>query len=358
MRTSTGVCASHTLGNLKRSVEYVIGRVPPQSLVAVMEALCQGRWWVFPLVVLPPPETVRMSVRSCNSQADPRWDQIRLYLQEWSQVLVHHVVPQGMKSVLRSSITSPSILSIPPPFPSLREPVRYARCPVRYPRAPDWFHCFRCERPSVYLASKPLLNSHFLSDSYESRSPWPNSRPLTSLWTNPDLPPLRFWPKLQWQTRLWFRGSKMNWLSWRPTRSAQSASSRVNFLPPRPPTKNFLQRLESLPLLRLAKVTFAASRLRGDALKWWRQLKTGGAAEGIDYEAFKKQLCERFLTINPVGDARDQLAELKQTKSAESYSSILRSVALNVIDLFGAESLDRYIRRFIPKLCPDFCTSD
>jgi hypothetical protein len=71
-----------------------------------------------------------------------------------------------------------------------------------------------------------------------------------------------------------------------------------------------------------AKVTFAASRLRGDALKWWQQVKTGGAAEGIDYEAFKKQLCERFLTSDPVGDARNQLAELKQTQSEKSYSSI------------------------------------
>jgi len=97
-----------------------------------------------------------------------------------------------------------------------------------------------------------------------------------------------------------------------------------------------------------AKVTFAATRLRGDALKWWRQLKTSGAAEGIDYEAFKKQLCERFLTSDPVGDARDQLAELKQTKSAKSYSSIFRSVALNVTDLSGAESLDRYIRGLKP----------
>ena len=46
-----------------------------------------------------------------------------------------------------------------------------------------------------------------------------------------------------------------------------------------------------------AKVTSGTSRLRGDALKWWRQLKTGAAAEGIDYEAFKKQLCERFLCM-------------------------------------------------------------
>jgi hypothetical protein len=54
-----------------------------------------------------------------------------------------------------------------PPFPSLREPVQYARCPVRYPRAPDWSHCFRCNRPSVYFASKPLLNSHSFSGRYE-----------------------------------------------------------------------------------------------------------------------------------------------------------------------------------------------
>ena len=46
--------SSNTLGNLKTSGEYAMGRFPPQSLVAVMEASCQGRWWVFALVVLPP----------------------------------------------------------------------------------------------------------------------------------------------------------------------------------------------------------------------------------------------------------------------------------------------------------------
>ena len=63
---------SNTLGNLKISVEYAMGRVPPQSLVAVMEASCQGRWLgFFPRGFTTTTETVRMSVRGCNSQADP-----------------------------------------------------------------------------------------------------------------------------------------------------------------------------------------------------------------------------------------------------------------------------------------------
>jgi hypothetical protein len=40
----------------------------------------------------------------------------------------------------------------------------------------------------------------------------------------------------------------------------------------------------------------------------------------------------------------DQLAGLKQIKSAKAYSPIFRTVALRVTDLSPAESLDRYLR--------------
>ena len=73
--------------------------------------------------------------------------------------------------------------------------------------------------------------------------------------------------------------------------------------------------------------------LREDALKWRRQAKTSAIAEEHDFDRFKAQLCFRFLTTDPVKDARDQLAELKQIKSAKAYSSIFRTVALSVTDL-------------------------
>jgi hypothetical protein len=78
--------------------------------------------------------------------------------------------------------------------------------------------------------------------------------------------------------------------------------------------------------------------------KWWWQAKTSTTAEEHDFDRLKAQLCSRFLTTDPVKDSRDQLAELKQINSAKTYSSIFRRVALSVLDLSPAESLDRYLR--------------
>jgi len=93
-----------------------------------------------------------------------------------------------------------------------------------------------------------------------------------------------------------------------------------------------------------SRVTFAATLLRDDDLKWWRQTKTSGIAEEHDFDRFKAQLCSRFLTTHPVKYARDHLEELKQIKSVKAYSSIFRTVALSVTDQSPAESLDRYLR--------------
>jgi hypothetical protein len=72
--------------------------------------------------------------------------------------------------------------------------------------------------------------------------------------------------------------------------------------------------------------------------------QTSGIAEEHDFDRFEAQLCSRLLTTDSVKDARDQLVELKQIKSAKSYSFIFRTVALSVTDLSPDESLDRYLR--------------
>ena len=78
----------------------------------------------------------------------------------------------------------------------------------------------------------------------------------------------------------------------------------------------------------------------------WRLAKTSGTAEEHDFDRFKAQLCSHFLTTDPIKNARDQLAELKQIKSsAKAYWSIFRTVALSVTDLTPTESRDRYLRR-------------
>lgn len=93
-----------------------------------------------------------------------------------------------------------------------------------------------------------------------------------------------------------------------------------------------------------SRVSFTVSLLRGDALKWWRQAKASGVPDDLGYVGFKTLLCARFRTTDPVRDARDQLAALKQTHSARAYSSIFRTTALSIPDLSIAEALDRYIR--------------
>jgi hypothetical protein len=99
-----------------------------------------------------------------------------------------------------------------------------------------------------------------------------------------------------------------------------------------------------------SRIAFAVSLLRDDALKWFRQVKSTSAAIEDDYEAFKRQFCHRFRTTDPVREARDQLAELKQLKSAKAYTSIFRTVALNIPDLSEAEALDRYLRGLKPHI--------
>jgi hypothetical protein len=47
-------------------------------------------------------------------------------------------------------------------------------------------------------------------------------------------------------------------------------------------------------------------------------------------EAFEAQLCMRFLFADPDREASDQLADLKQIKSAKAYSFSLKIVALGM----------------------------
>jgi len=92
------------------------------------------------------------------------------------------------------------------------------------------------------------------------------------------------------------------------------------------------------------RLLFAASLLRGDALKWWRLLKSSPRDPGFGYYHFKATLLARFRTTDPVRDARDPLASLKQTKSVRASSSAFRTTVLSIPDLSSAEALDRYLR--------------
>ena len=99
-----------------------------------------------------------------------------------------------------------------------------------------------------------------------------------------------------------------------------------------------------------ARLLFAASLLRGDALKWWRLLKSSPRDSGFGYDHFKAALLARFRNTDPVRDARDPLASLKQTKSVRASSSAFRTTVLSIPDLSSAEGLDRYLQGLNPTI--------
>jgi len=79
-----------------------------------------------------------------------------------------------------------------------------------------------------------------------------------------------------------------------------------------------------------SRVAFAATPLRDDALKCWRQAKTSGTAEEHDFDRLKAQCCSGFLTTNSVIDL----------SSAESLDQCLRDLR----SMSGDKSCSRSLR--------------
>lgn len=95
--------------------------------------------------------------------------------------------------------------------------------------------------------------------------------------------------------------------------------------------------------LEMEKIILATGLLRGAALSWWRSVELAPNPP-ITWEDFRGRLKEAFQPINPVETARDRLARLRQTTSANAYATIFRNVTLEIPGITDDEKKDRFIR--------------
>lgn len=91
------------------------------------------------------------------------------------------------------------------------------------------------------------------------------------------------------------------------------------------------------------KIVLATGLLRGAALTWWRSLYDAPNTPSTWVE-FKTQIRAAFQPINPIEDARDRLARLRQNTSVNAYASIFRKTVLEIPSITDDEKKDRFIR--------------
>lgn len=97
-----------------------------------------------------------------------------------------------------------------------------------------------------------------------------------------------------------------------------------------------------------AKIAFADTLLRDDALVWRRTTPTPPS-----WDEWKGLLISAFQPINPSETARDRLARLRQTGPVRSYASAFRTVTLLIPAITDDEKKDRFIRGLKPKIMHD-----
>ena len=80
------------------------------------------------------------------------------------------------------------------------------------------------------------------------------------------------------------------------------------------------------------RVQYAATRLDGDALVWWRTMDAIGtfAAEGSTFEDWCEALSTQFRTIDHELKLHKKLHELKQFKSVQAYTSLFCAFVLEL----------------------------
>jgi hypothetical protein len=93
-------------------------------------------------------------------------------------------------------------------------------------------------------------------------------------------------------------------------------------------------------------IRFAATFLQGNALLWWRNLRSNIPST---WDAFSFALTQEFQPIDATRAARNLLADLTQTHSVAEYTAAFRILALSIPDLSPAETLHRYIFNLKPK---------
>jgi hypothetical protein len=94
-------------------------------------------------------------------------------------------------------------------------------------------------------------------------------------------------------------------------------------------------------------VSVASTYLRDAALVWWRTVCSDpvrSSAVHASFDTFCLEVRKQFLPSNAVKSARDKLALLRQTKSAQEYVNAFQSLCLQIPGISSDEQLDRFCR--------------
>lgn len=99
-------------------------------------------------------------------------------------------------------------------------------------------------------------------------------------------------------------------------------------------------------------IRLVATLLRGSAALWWqshqRSVRESGVAAITTWAAFQTAFIEQFAPVSNVRQARDRLRSLVQTKSVAEYTTLFRSLILQIPNASADEQLDRYVAGLKP----------
>lgn len=98
------------------------------------------------------------------------------------------------------------------------------------------------------------------------------------------------------------------------------------------------------------KIAYAGTRLESIAAKWWRRNHATLTAPGATFQDFSAALEKAFLPHNVDDRARDDLLELKQRGSVESYNERWMEVTMSIAVLDEAQALHKYVHGLRPDI--------
>lgn len=96
----------------------------------------------------------------------------------------------------------------------------------------------------------------------------------------------------------------------------------------------------------------APSFLRADAMRWWSNVCRSSTYNQLTYtwDHFRQGLLSQFQHPKPADQARDELAEFRQTGTVQAYTIKFRSLALQAGDCSDAELRHRFMMGLKPAL--------
>ena len=101
-------------------------------------------------------------------------------------------------------------------------------------------------------------------------------------------------------------------------------------------------------------VPYAVALLKLDASIWWdnhQHLVMLDEKLKVEYwSQFKDVICKHFQPANRSQNARDKLAELRQTHSVLAYTSEFNKLCIRIDDIAESEKLDKFIRGLKPNI--------